>query len=90
MFLVAIVLAAIGGAAFFVGLAAAFNRAGNWSDALAGIGILLLIVGGVANLAATVVGARFMCASRTLLWWWLFSAVLAAASIAGGLAALNL
>ena len=90
LFLVAIVLAAIGGAAFFVGLGAAFNRAGNWSNALAGIGILLLIVGGVANLVAAVMGARFMRASRTLLWWWLLSAALAAVSIAGGLVALNL
>jgi hypothetical protein len=90
LFLVAIVLAAIGGAAFFVGLGAAFRRAGNWSNNLAGIGILLLIVGGVINLVAAFMGARFMYASRTLLWWWLLSATLAAASIAGGLVALNL
>jgi len=90
LFRAAIVLAAIGGAAFFVGLGAAFSRAGNWSDALAGLGILLLIVGGVANLVAVVMGARSMLASRTFLWWWLLSAALAAVSIAGGLVALNL
>ena len=90
LFIAAIVLAALGGAAFFVGLGAAFNRAGNWSNTLAGLGILLLIVGGVANLVAVVMGARSMLASRSFLWWWLLSAALAAASIAGGLVALNL
>jgi len=90
LFLVAIVLAAIGGAAFFVGLGAAFRRAGNWSNAVAEIGILLLIAGGVANLVAVVMGVRFMRASRTLLGWWLLSAALAAVSIAGGLVAWNL
>ena len=90
VFCAAIVFAAVGAAAFFLGLGAAFSRAGNWANALAGLGILLLIVGGIANLVAFVMGVRSMMARRSLLWWWLGSAALVVVSIAGGLEALSL
>lgn len=90
LFLAAIVMAAIGGVAFLVGLGAAFGRAGNWSNHLAEFGILLLVAGGVANLVAVVLGLRAMLASRSFFVWWVSSAALAAVSIAGGLAALHL
>ncbi|MFN7589756.1 MAG: hypothetical protein ACK501_13260 [Planctomycetota bacterium] len=90
VFVAAIVLAAVGAVAFLLGLGAAFGRAGNWANDLAGLGILLLIAGGVANLVAFVMGARSMMARRSFHWWWLGSAALVAASVLGGLEALSL
>ena len=90
LFISALVLAVIGGAAFFVGLGAAFSRAGNWSNGLATFGIGLLCAGGIVNVAAVVLGLRAMLASRTLLWWWIPSAALAAASVGGGVVVLSL
>ncbi|MEZ6038691.1 MAG: hypothetical protein R3F29_14510 [Planctomycetota bacterium] len=90
VFCVAIVCGVVGAAAFFLGLGAAFGRAGNWANDLAGLGILLILAGGVANLAAFVMGVRSMMASRSILWWWLGSAALVVVSIAGALEALSL
>lgn len=90
IFLAAIAMALAGGGAFFVGIWAAFGKAGNWSDDLAGLGVFLLLCGGVANLVAFVGGVRAMIASRSFLWWWPLSLALAVVSVVGGVAALSL
>ena len=57
-----------GAVLFFGGVGLAFGRVGNTANYLAGLGILLLIVGGVLNLAATVQGLRFMVVRRPFVW----------------------
>ena len=64
LFLWAIALGVVGSAVFGLGLGAAFGRAGNWSNDVAEIGIAILIVAGVANLAALVLGLRVMIVQR--------------------------
>jgi hypothetical protein len=89
-FALSVGLGGLGAAAFFVGVGAAFERAGNWSDHLAGAGIVLLVLAGIASLAAMLRGLRFVRSRRSLPWWWPVSALLVVASVAGGVVALSL
>ena len=89
-FVTALCLAAAGGIAFGAGLGAAFQRAGNWSNHLALLGIVLLVVAGLSNVVAFFGGAVQLIQKRQMAWWWLFSALAMAASVCGGWVALHL
>jgi len=90
IFAVTVAVAAVGGAALYGGISLILGRTGNASTYLADVGMLLLVGAAVANLAAIAIGLRFMLRQRVFLWWWLLSVLLAVATVAGGVVALNL
>ncbi len=83
-------MAVVGGAALYGGISLILGRTGNASNHLADLGMVLLIGAGVANLIAITIGLRFMLLQRMFLWWWPISVLLAVATVAGGVVALNL
>ncbi len=76
-----------GAICYYIGIAAAFDRAGNWSNDLAGIGIYQLFAGGILNLIAFVWGIYDTFKYRNFGWWIIFSVPLAAMSIWAAMAA---
>ena len=89
-FAIAVAMGIIGGGALLGGVSLILGRTGNASNHLADSGLLLLIVAGVANLAAIAMGLRFMLVQKKFLWWWPISLLLAVAAVVGGVIALNL
>lgn len=89
-FAIAVAMGIIGGGALLGGVSLILGRTGNASNYLADFGFLLLVVAGVANLAAIAMGLRFMLVQKTFLWWWPISLLLAVAAVVGGVIALNL
>lgn len=94
-FLAAVGLSVAGGITFVTGIAAAFGRAGNWADELAWFGVVLLVIAGFLNLAATVYGVVFLVKRKRLdwgpvIWWFPLSAALTLLALIGGLVAINL
>ncbi|HIF39634.1 MAG TPA: hypothetical protein EYQ74_00875 [Planctomycetes bacterium] len=87
-FAIAVAMGIIGGGALLGGVSLILGR--NASNHLADFGLLLLIVAGVANLAAIAMGLRFMLVQKMFLWWWPISLLLAVAAVVGGVIALNL
>ena len=90
VFAIAAVLGVTGGGALLGGISLVLGRTGNASNYLADFGFLLLIVAGVVNLAAIVMGLRLMFVQKVFLWWWPISLLLAAVAVAGGVIAWNL
>ncbi|MEC9476277.1 MAG: hypothetical protein VX764_04490, partial [Planctomycetota bacterium] len=83
-------MAVVGGAALFGGISLILGRKGNASTYLADVGMVLLIGAAVANLIAITIGLRFMRLQRVFLWWWPISVLLALATVAGVVVAINL
>ena len=74
----------------FGGISLILGRKGNASTYLADVGMVLLIGAAIANLIAITIGLRFMLLQRVFLWWWPISVLLAVATVAGAVVALNL
>ena len=89
-FVAALFLAAAGSVSFGVGVAAAFHRAGNWSNHLATLGVVLLILAGLTNVFACSGGTVRLVRNKRMIWWWPFSVVAMLASVYGGWVALHL
>lgn len=89
-FAVTVAVAAVGGAALYGGISLILGRTGNASNYLADLGMVLLIGAAVANLIAIAIGLRFMLLQRVFLWWWPVSVLLAVATVAGAVVAINL
>ncbi|MCH8046998.1 MAG: hypothetical protein IID44_25125 [Planctomycetes bacterium] len=89
-FVAALLLAAAGGVAFGVGVAAAFGRAGNWSNDLALLGIVLLVSAVLSNILACAGGAIHLFRHRRMQWWWPLSVVAMLASLYAAWVALHL
>ena len=89
-FVVSLGLAGIGVIAFAVGVGAAFSRAGNWSNYVAGLGIFLIVLGGISNIVATVFGFVVWFKNDRVSWWWPLSLLGTAGSFYGGWVALQL
>ncbi len=85
-----VAVAAVGGAALYGGISLILGRTGNASNYLADLGMVLLISAAVANLVAIAIGLRFMLLQRVFLWWWPVSVLLAVATVAGAVVAINL
>ena len=85
-----VAMAVVGGAALYGGISLILGRTGNASTYLADLGMVLLIGAAVANLIAIAIGLRFMLLQRMFLWWWPISVLLAVATVAGAVVALNL
>jgi hypothetical protein len=83
-------LAAAGGAAFTIGIHAAFGRAGNWSNSLAGLGVGLLVIAGLTMIVATFVGLAEAIRKRRVNWSLPFAIIAAALALWGGWVAINL
>ena len=89
-FAIAVAMGIIGGGALLGGVSLILGRTGNASNHLADSGLLLLIVAGVANLAAIAMGLRFMLAQKVFLWWWPSSLLFAVAAVVWVVIGLNL
>lgn len=85
-----VAVAAVGGGALYGGISLILGRTGNASNYLADLGMVLLIGAAVANLIAIAIGLRFMRLQRVFLWWWPISVLLAVATVAGAVVAINL
>jgi len=83
-------VAALGSIAFAVGIGAAFRRAGNWSNELAGVGVFLLICSGILAIAAITVGVVNSIRNRRLNWWLPLACLAAGLALWGGWVAINL
>ena len=90
-FCAALGLALLGGGALLLAITAAFGRWGTgWDDAVAAIGIGVLVLAGLCNLAAACMAIDGLVRQRTLQWWHLPSLALVALSLYGGWIALTL
>lgn len=74
-FLLALVSAVMGGLVFIVGLGAAFGRAGNWSNYLAELGIVLFFLAALSNIVAFEAGCMSLIREKTFHKWLPFSFV---------------
>ncbi len=90
LFVFALALVCAGGIALWIGISAAFGRAGNWSNELAEIGIFLLVCGGAINLVAALVGVVRAVRDRRMRWWLPWSVIVVAVSIWCGWIAIHL
>ena len=89
-FVAALLLAAAGGVAFGVGIAAAFSRAGNWSNQLVLLGIVLLVSAVLSNIFACCGGAIHLIRNKRMTWWWPLSVVAVLVSLYAGWVAWHL
>lgn len=64
----ALISAVAGGVAFAIGITAAFGRAGNWSNYLSELGILLLIIAGVTTFVSLLKGIQEAVTKRRFIW----------------------
>lgn len=80
-FLVAIALALVGGIACVTGVGAGFGHAGNCANDLAWIGVVVLVVAGVVDLAANALAVILLVRRRRFCWWWPWSALAAVLSV---------
>ena len=54
----------------FIGFGAAFSRAGNWSNGLFGLGLIMFVLGGMSNTIAAAIGLIEVIAGRDVGNWW--------------------
>ena len=59
----------VGGLAFLIGLNAAFNRAGNWSNYLAELGVVLFFLAALSNLTAFEAGILSLIGEKKFHFW---------------------
>ena len=83
-------VAALGSIAFVVGIGAAFGRAGNWSNELAGAGVFLLVCSGILAIAAVAAGVANSISKRRFNWWLPLACLATGLALWGGWVAINL
>ena len=88
--MLSMVLMTGGAAVFALGIRTAFGQSGNWSNLLAGLGILLVGIAATCNLVSLVFGAADCISERRILWWWPLSLLVAIGTGYVGSIALNL
>ena len=76
----------VGAVCAFIGFSAAFSRAGNWSNGLFGLGLIMIVLGGMSNTFAATMGLVEVIAGRDVGNWWpitMFIGFLSVASLFG-------
>lgn len=86
----ALVFAVLGAVAFVIGIVAAFDRAGDWSNFLSMAGVLAMIYAGLQSLMASATGVWCVVSHRRMPLWWPVSLVTTIGAVIGGIRALQL